>query len=155
MAAEIRLYCVGKLSAQLAPIFQDYAERLRHFGKFTVTEIPEPGGKFANAEEKVQRTSRDLLSRLDGAPYYAFDSEGKMFTSMEFSQWLFQGALRSRNALRFVLGGSDGLSAQFLARAEACISFSRLTFPHQLFRVLAAEQFYRAFTLRSGFPYHK
>jgi len=155
MAAEIRLYCVGKLSAQLAPIFQDYADRLRHFGKFTVTEIPEPKGKYANPAEKVMRSSRDMLACLDGAPYYAFDSEGKMFTSMEFSQWLFQDALRSRDALRFVLGGSDGFSAQFLAQAEARISFSRLTFPHQLFRILVAEQFYRAFTVHAGLPYHK
>ncbi|MDR2733405.1 MAG: 23S rRNA (pseudouridine(1915)-N(3))-methyltransferase RlmH [Spirochaetota bacterium] len=155
MAAEIRLYCVGKLSAQYVPLFQDYADRLRHFGRFLVTEIPEPRGKFANPEEKIMRSSREILARLGDAPYYAFDSEGSMFTSREFSQWFFQDALQSRDVLRFALGGAEGLSAQFLARAEARISFSRLTFPHQLFRILAAEQIYRAFTLHTGLPYHK
>ena len=152
---DITLYCVGKLSAHYAPIFQDYADRLRHYCRLRVIEVPEPKGKFRNEKERVERFSLELEERLHGARYYVFDRAGKMFTSEEFAHWLGKAASASREGLHFVLGGSDGLSEKLAAAAVMRISFSPLTFPHQLFRVLLAEQLYRAFTISVGHPYHK
>jgi len=150
---EITLYCVGSLHEHCAPLFQDYADRLRHFCRLRVVEVAEPKGRFNNEKERVVRYSRALAERLGDAPYSVFDRKGTMFTSEEFAAWLT--ASLSGSGLRLVLGGSDGLDEQLMAGAQRRISFSPLTFPHQLFRVLLAEQIYRAFTIREGFPYHK
>jgi 23S rRNA (pseudouridine1915-N3)-methyltransferase len=151
---DINLYCVGKLNAHYTPIFQEYAERLRHYCRLRVTEVSEPKGKFRNEKEKVARYSCELEQHLNGMPYYVFDRGGTMFTSEEFARWLGQVAA-AKGGARFVLGGSEGLSEKLTEGAALRISFSPLTFPHQLFRVLLAEQLYRAFTIREGHPYHK
>ena len=152
---DIAIYCVGKLNAHYEPVFQEYAGRLRHYCRLRVAEVPEPKGKFRNENEKTARYSQELERHLIGQKYFVFDRKGTMFTSEEFAHWFDLTASVSRGEVCFVIGGSEGLSEQLKAGAAHTISFSPLTFPHQLFRVLFAEQLYRAFTINAGHPYHK
>ena len=85
----------------------------------------------------------------------ALDIEGKMFDSVELSQHIEKLGIEGISSIAFLIGGSLGLSADVLNRADYKLSFSKLTFPHQLMRVILLEQIYRAFRIMKNEPYHK
>ena len=157
----VTLLCVGKLKeAFWANACREYEKRLGAFCKLNVVEVEEqrcpdrPGpGDIAAV---LQKEGRRLLQKIpDGAAVAAFCIEGKPLSSPAFADYIAQTALAGRSHLVLIIGGSFGLSDEVKARADARLSVSPMTFPHQLFRVMALEQVYRAFQINAGGKYHK
>ena len=152
---EIRIYCVGKLDKIWLNICTEYYTRIERFCPIRILEIPEPKGKFRNPLESLAISSTQLLEKTGGSVCILFDRLGKMQTSEEFSTLLMSELQRSPAIVSLVIGASDGVSESLRSHARHLVSFSPLTFPHQLFRVMLLEQIYRAFAIERGLPYHK
>ena len=106
--------------------------------------------------DALDREAAELEKRIPpGAVSVAFCVEGKMLSSEAFADQLENWAVSGKSNLCFLIGGSNGLSETIKRKAALCLSLSRMTFPHHLFRVMAVEQIYRAFTISSGMKYHK
>lgn len=98
----------------------------------------------------VEEEGRDIIRRISGNDFTVLlDKDGEMFTSMEFADIL------ERGSITFIIGGIDGVSASVRDRADLCISFSKMTMPHQLARVFLMEQIYRASAIKKGGKYHR
>lgn len=143
---KVTLVCVGKLKeAFWRDAVAEYAKRLSRFCKFEVKELAE-GRSIEEEAEPILRACKGYT--------IALAVEGKGCSSEQFSKRL--GALCDRGAeLTFVIGSSCGLSARVKAAADELLSFSKMTFPHQLMRVILCEQIYRAFMISAGAEYHK
>ncbi len=153
---KIRLLAVGKPRDAAAITLHDrYAERIRKLGVEYRTEfVPEirAGGRYSDAHVR-EREGRLLTDKLtDRGTTIALDRRGRSLSSESLSERL-QGW--STPVASFVIGGPLGLSDEFRDRADVSWSLSELTLPHELARVLLAEQLYRALTLLRGIPYHK
>jgi len=153
---KIRLLSVGRPRDREAVALHDrYAERLTRLGvEYRTLWIREvrPGGQYTD-EHVREREARALLERVDpGERVVALDRRGRGFDSEELAGEVGRWA---RPAATLILGGPLGLEATVLGRAETCWSLSPLTLPHELARVVVAEQLYRALTLLRGLPYHK
>lgn len=154
------LICVGRLKAgPERELYARYAERvtaLRRLGLegLELKEIDE--SKAASPAERMVREGAALLAALpDEARLAAFDERGRATTSAGFAEFIAAERDAGRKALWFAIGGSEGLDESVRARAAASFSFGAMTLPHQLVRILAAEQIYRAMTILSGHPYHR
>ena len=101
----------------------------------------------------AEKESKALLSRMGGFVILS-DLRGKLLTSEELAATLERGYLRAPK-VQFVIGGSRGVTDEVRARADAVVAFGRMTFPHRLMRLIAAEQLYRAFTISENVQYHK
>lgn len=156
----IEILAVGKLKERyLAQGVDEYLRRLRPYARVAVTEVPETGfGAWPDEAEKqavLAAEARRLFRHLrDGACVVALDPEGGMLDSAGFSRWLDQQALAGKSHFTFVIGGPLGLSETILSRADLVLSLSKMTFPHQLFRLILLEQVYRALKISRGEPYH-
>ena len=157
----ITVLCVGKIKeAYLRDGIAEYAKRLSRYARLTVTELadektPENASEAENL--KIINTEGDrILAKIKDSDYVcALAINGKMYSSEEFSDYLSKVQITSKGNLVFVIGGSLGLSEAVLARADDKISFSRMTFPHQLMRVILLEQTYRCFNINHNGKYHK
>jgi 23S rRNA (pseudouridine1915-N3)-methyltransferase len=109
-------------------------------------------GKLAMQEEAL--AILDKLKRHCG-PVIALDRKGKALDSPEMSAWLHKNILEGKSEAAFVIGGPLGLAPEVTERADIILSFSRMTFPHQLMRIILLEQIYRSFRIMHGEPYHK
>jgi 23S rRNA (pseudouridine1915-N3)-methyltransferase len=111
----------------------------------------------ADEEKAMQDEGRAIIERLKGhsGPVVALDRMGKSLDSHQMSEWLNRMVLEGRTELAFVIGGPLGLAPEVLERADMSLSFSKLTFPHQMMRVILLEQIYRGFRIMHGEPYHK
>ncbi|VVB72261.1 Ribosomal RNA large subunit methyltransferase H [uncultured archaeon] len=139
----------------------DYIRRIGPYARLEILEIAEARlpEKGSGAEEKkaMAQEGRAILERLvahDG-PVIALDRKGKAFDSPELAAWLEGQLLKGRNDMAFVIGGPVGLAPEVLARSDLVLSFSRMTFPHQLMRVILLEQLYRSLRIMRREPYHK
>lgn len=142
----IRLLCVGKLKeSYLREACAEYEKRLSRFCKLEIAELAE---RPSLAEE-----GGEILSRVRGKSV-VLAIEGKPLSSKEFAD-MVGGFCDRGEEFTFVIGSSCGLDPAVKARADRLVSFSRMTFPHQLFRVLFLEQLYRAFMIGAGAEYHK
>ncbi|MGD9544927.1 MAG: 23S rRNA (pseudouridine(1915)-N(3))-methyltransferase RlmH [Methylocystis sp.] len=157
---KIGLICVGRLKAgPERELYARYAERIGAFRRLgleglELKEIEE--SKAAAPAERSSREGTELLAALTADPRLAaFDERGRAATSPEFAQFIATERDRGCKALWFAIGGSEGLDERVRARAAAIFSFGAMTLPHQLARILAAEQIYRAMTILSGHPYHR
>jgi 23S rRNA (pseudouridine1915-N3)-methyltransferase len=154
----IRLLSVGKPREKEPVLLHDrYARRIERMGVGYVTDwVPEvaPGGRYSDehVREREARSLRDSLAAAERSTVIALDREGRMLDSRELSRLLERWATPRAT---FVIGGPLGLQREFAAEAGARWSLSALTFPHELARVLVAEQLYRALTIHRGVPYHK
>jgi len=155
---KLRLLLVGKpKDREIGRLHDRYAERIERMGTgFETVWVPEvtPGGKFSD-DHVMEREARSLRERLDGSgggSVIALDRRGQMLSSPELAERLQRWA--SPRAT-FIIGGSLGLDPQLLAGVDWRWSLSALTLPHELTRVVVAEQLYRALTLIRGLPYHK
>lgn len=143
---KINLVCVGKLKENyLKDACGEYLKRLSRFCKVEVRELPERASPKEEAEE--------VLAALKGY-IIALAVEGRQSSSEEFAGKLQSLADRGAETT-FVIGSSCGLDGSVKNRADELLSFSRMTFPHQLMRVILLEQVYRAFMINSGSVYHK
>ena len=158
----IRLICVGKCNMRcLAEGTAEYARRLSAFADFAVVEIPEQTVQEKNAspaaiEKALEKEGRAILAAVPkGAALVALCIEGKMLSSEELAQYLDERAGSGAASVAFVIGSSHGLSPEVKAAAALRFSMGRITMPHQLARLVLAEQIYRACTILHGMKYHK
>ncbi|MBP5712231.1 MAG: 23S rRNA (pseudouridine(1915)-N(3))-methyltransferase RlmH [Prevotella sp.] len=139
----------------LAAGIDDYVERIRHYIPFEVSVIPElKNTKNMTEEQQKNREGELILQRLQPADTVVLlDEHGKELRSIELAEWL-QRKQNTARRLVFVIGGPYGFSAQVYARANEQLSLSKMTFSHQMVRLLFVEQIYRACTIIKGEPYH-
>ena len=158
---KIRIICVGRLKEKFyTDAVNEFRKRLGRFAEVEITELaderaPEGLSPAELEQVKAAECSRILekISREDTV--IALDIAGKQLSSPELADKLSYYMLNGRSRLVFVIGGSNGLSDAVLARADERVSFSNLTFPHGLMRVILLEQLYRAERIRAGEKYHK
>lgn len=142
----INLIAVGKLEKDFQKLFDEYSKRIFAFSKFNLIEIKE--NTLKNLEVKKEKETLEILSKiLKNSTVFLLSIKGKNYSSEEFSKLINNDA-----NITFVIGGSNGVIESYF---ENKISFSKLTFPHQLFRVILIEQIYRAFTIKNNLKYHK
>ncbi|WP_173297994.1 23S rRNA (pseudouridine(1915)-N(3))-methyltransferase RlmH [Thermanaeromonas sp. C210] len=158
---EIYVVAVGRVKEKyLQEGIKEYSKRLRPYVRLEIREGTEekvPGNLTPGQEERILALEGQSLLRLlpDGAYIIALDREGEMLSSEELAEHLADLALQGRSQVAFVIGGTLGLSQEVLDRAHFKLSFSPLTFPHQLMRLILLEQLYRACKIRRGEPYHR
>jgi 23S rRNA (pseudouridine1915-N3)-methyltransferase len=144
----LRLIVVGRGAPELAAYESRFIKRL---DGFQLVEVPE--GRARQTAQRQQEEERHIRQQLNGQPYTLFDERGKNLGSID---WADVFARQHGSAtLSFVIGGADGVNKEVRDGAEQCWSLSPLTLPHQLARVLAIEQFYRALSINQGHPYHR
>lgn len=157
----IALAAIGRLkSGPERELVQRYLERARASGRalglsgFEVSEYAEARSR-SDAERQREEAQLLLKNRAPGGLLVALDEKGKSLSSETFADWIGRERDRGTAAIHFVLGGADGLAPEVRKDADLVLSFSPLTWPHQLARILLAEQLYRATTILSGHPYHR
>lgn len=158
---QITIISVGKLKEKyLKEGIEEYSKRLSVYCKLQVVEVSDekaPEEMSAAEMEQVKRKEgeRILAQIKQDQVVIALAIEGQMWTSEKLSSELDKLALHGKSQVAFVIGGSLGLSGEVLKRADVLLSFSKMTFPHQLVRLILLEQVYRAFRISRGEPYHK
>ncbi len=157
----IKIITVGKLKEKyLKDAIAEYAKRLTRYCKLEVVELADEKTS-ENASQKEEdmvkdKEGKNILQKIKDNEYViALDLKGKHITSEEFAEFISEKAVMGQPNITFVIGGSLGISQEVLARADYKLCFSKMTFPHQLFRVMLFEQIYRAFRIINGEPYHK
>lgn len=157
----IDIVCVGKVKERyLRDAIDEYRKRLSRFAKVDIIEVadektPEHASDTLNAQIKEKEGERILKHLRDGAFVVALAIESDQLTSEQLAARIAQWGLHGVSHLQFVIGGSLGLDPRVLRRANMLLSFSKMTFPHQLMRVILLEQIYRAFKINAHEPYHK
>ncbi|BAE86804.1 rRNA large subunit m3Psi methyltransferase RlmH [Desulfitobacterium hafniense DP7] len=158
---QIKIVAVGKIRERfLMEGIKEYAKRLSAYIRLEMTEIadePCPERLSAADEERVKDREGERLLKGIGPQEHVIllDLQGKEFTSPDFSEYMDDLALMGKSSVTFIIGGSLGVSGEVRKRADYRWSFSRLTFPHPLMRLMLLEQIYRAMRISKGEPYHK
>ena len=152
-----RVVAVGKPRAQtLATAIQDYETRAARYWPLEIREVREEPARSASPEQVREREGERLLAAAGAtALVVACEGDGDQRTSEELAAWMLAERERAARDVAFLIGGALGLSPAVRAAAAHRLSFSRFTFPHELARLLLAEQLYRAGTIVRGEPYHK
>lgn len=157
----ITLLTVGKIKEKFyLQAIEEYAKRLSGYCKLEILEVADektPDGISETAKEKIrQKEGQRLLKYIKEDAYViTLEIQGKMLSSEEFSQKLENLGLQGKSRLVFVIGGSLGLGQGIRERSDYALSFSKMTYPHQLMRVILLEQIYRGYKIMEGAPYHK
>ena len=159
----IEILCTGKLKEKYwQEAAGEYSKRLSRFCRLTVTELPECRlpDKAGPAEEQavIESESRAVQKRLEalGQSYViALDVKGKMLSSPQLAEKISEISLAGKSRIVFIIGGSLGLSQELLQQADLRLSFSPMTFPHKMMRVVLLEQIYRAYKINANESYHK
>lgn len=156
----ITIHAVGRMKqGPERELVARYLERAAASGKplaltgFDVIELPESRASTANVRKAEE--AKATRSTLPGGVVVALDEHGKSLTSDAFARQIARWRDDGRPAASFVIGGADGLDPAFLGETDLTLSFSPLTWPHQLVRIMLAEQLYRTTTILSGHPYHR
>lgn len=154
----ITIISVGKIKEKyLKNAIREYSKRLSRYCKLKYIEVSDEKAP-ENLSEAEMENIKDkegegiLKSLKDGTYVIALDIEGKMMSSEEFAEKLDKLAIQGRSDVTFIIGGSLGLSKDVLKRADFRLSFSPMTFPHQLMKVILMEQIYRGFRINRGEP---
>lgn len=139
----------------------EYIKRLRTMCDFKLVEIedeplPEKNLNQTLIDKALEKESGKIISAIPKQSYViAMCIEGKQLASRDFAKLFNQKAVEGYSSICFIIGSSHGLSEKVKARRDLRMSFSKMTFPHQLFRLMALEQIYRAFSINAGTKYHK
>ncbi|MEQ6113466.1 23S rRNA (pseudouridine(1915)-N(3))-methyltransferase RlmH [Enterococcus faecalis] len=158
---KIKLVTVGKLKEKyLIQGINEYLKRLNSYAKMEIIEVPDEKApeKLSDAEmlQVKEKEGQRILGKINDNEYvFVLAINGKQLSSEEFSKEIEQLGISGKSNLTFVIGGSLGLSDSVLKRSNQQISFGRLTYPHQLMRLVLVEQIYRGFRIMKGEPYHK
>lgn len=149
---KIKVVCVGNIKEEFyRSAIAEYSKRLQKFCKLEIIEVKQ--GKFDNENAKVEEY-QDLQQHIEGY-VVCLAIEGAQMTSVDFASKIKQIGVQGNSTITFVIGGSFGIDDRVKQRANLLLSFSKMTFPHQLFRVILLEQIYRAFNILQNSPYHK
>ncbi|MCR5050868.1 MAG: 23S rRNA (pseudouridine(1915)-N(3))-methyltransferase RlmH [Paludibacteraceae bacterium] len=153
---KITLLVVGRTTdSHLSAMIDDYCQRLRHYVPFELVVVPDIKNAKSLSEEQLKSAEGEqILARLTPvADVVLLDEHGSEFRSVEYAQWI-QKKMTSGRDLMLVIGGAYGFSEAVYQRANGKLSLSKMTFSHQMIRLLAVEQLYRALTILRGEPYH-
>lgn len=158
---KITLVTVGKIKERyLVSGIAEYAKRLSRYCKLDIIEVLDektPDNAQAAVEQKIKNTEGERILKYikDGDYVIALALDGSSLDSVEFSRKIEVLGVSGVSSIVFVIGGSLGLAETVLTRADYKISFSKMTFPHQLFRMMLLEQIYRGYRIMNHEPYHK
>lgn len=158
---KITLVTVGKIKEKFfEDAIKEYSKRLSRYCKLEILQVadektPEGASEAVELQIKEKEGQRILSLIRDDAYVIALAIEGKMLDSEELAERIEKLGVSGISQIVFVIGGSLGLSAQVMKRADYALSFSRMTFPHQLMRVVLLEQIYRSYRIINHQPYHK
>ncbi len=159
---DIKLICVGKLKESYwREACEEYAKRLSAYCKFSIVEIAESRldkePSAAQIADCIDKEGKAILAKLpsSSAMIIAMCVEGSITSSEQLAASIAKGALEGKSTVCVIIGGSYGLSDEVKRRADMRISIGRMTFPHQLCRVMLCEQLYRACSINSNGKYHK
>lgn len=156
----IRIICVGKLKERFyTDAVAEFKKRLSRFCELEIVELADERVPDQPSEADIERVketeAKRIEEKLGGDCVIALDPRGKMLSSEELASTLSSVMLSGKSRISFVIGGSHGLTDSIRRRADLVLSFSKLTFSHQIFRIMLLEQVYRAFKIINGEPYHK
>ena len=152
----ITLLVVGKTAdAHIQALIDEYQQRLKHYVPFDFIVVPDVKNAKSLSEEQLKTAEGEaILVRLTPAmDVVLLDEHGREFRSIEYAEWL-QKKMGSGKDLTLIIGGAYGFSKAVYERANGKLSMSQMTFSHQMIRIMAIEQLYRAMTILRGEPYH-
>ena len=158
---KITVLTVGKIKEKyLRDAIAEYTKRLSRYRKLEIIEVADektPDNASENAEEMIRQKEAERLLKYIREDAYLITLEigGKQLTSEEFSEKIEKLGIQGNSHIIFVIGGSIGIGKAVLEKSDYALSFSKMTFPHQLMRVILLEQIYRGYRIMSGEPYHK
>ena len=158
---KITVITVGKIKEKyLKDAIAEYSKRLSRYCKLEILEVADektPDGASETVEENIRDKEGERILKLIKEDAYVITLEigGKMLTSEELADRIEALGIQGKSHLVFVIGGSIGLGREVLRRSDYALSFSKMTFPHQLMRVILLEQIYRSYRIINGEPYHK
>jgi len=162
---KITILCVGKIKQKFyRDAIAEYEKRLSRYCKLEIIEVADektPEGASETVELQIkEKEAERMLARMekylrDGAFVCALAIDGKQLDSVELSEKIDRLGTSGTSHIIFLIGGSLGMADSLLKRADMKLSFSKMTFPHQLMRVILLEQIYRAYRIMNGEPYHK
>lgn len=157
----IKIICIGKLKESYwRDAIAEYSKRLSKYCTLTIDELKEErlseGASPAEEEAVKEGEGKNILKRVKNGSYViALDVKGKSISSEGLAHKLEETALMGKSEIALIIGGSLGLSREVLSRSDFRLSFSAMTFPHQMMRVILLEQIYRAFKINKNETYHK
>lgn len=157
----ITLITVGKIKEKyLRDAIAEYSKRLSRYCKLEIIEVADektPDQASEAVEENIRNKEGERILKHIRDDMYVITLEigGKMLSSEEFADKINSLGLQGKSSIAFVIGGSIGLGKEVLRRSDYALSFSKMTFPHQLMRVILLEQVYRGYRIINGEPYHK
>lgn len=158
---QIDIICVGKVKEQyLRDAIAEYSKRLGRYCKLNILEVtdektPEHASEGVERQIKAKEGERIAKHIKPGAYVIALAIDGQQVTSEGFARKIDQLGIQGVSHIQFVIGGSIGMDDAILRQANYKLSFSKMTFPHQLMRVILLEQVYRAYKINAHEPYHK
>ena len=158
---DVTFLCVGNLKeAYFRDGVKEYEKRLSRFGKINIIEVNEvsiPNNTSATDEQKImEKEGKLILSKLPKDCFvFVLDRKGKQLSSEDLANKIEEILTYGKSHIVFIIGGSLGLSEEVKGRAQCLLSFSKITFPHQLMRIILVEQVYRSFKIINHETYHK
>ena len=158
---KITLITVGKIKEKyLKDAIAEYSKRLSKYCKLEIVEVADektPDQASENVERQIRQKEGERILRYvkDDAYVFTLEIGGTMLDSVAFAKKMETLGLQGKSHLIFIIGGSIGLGEEVLRRSDYALSFSKMTFPHQLMRVILLEQVYRGYRIIEGAPYHK
>ncbi len=154
---EIILLTVGKTTTNYIQTgIDEYCKRLKRYLPFSIKHLPDikNARKLTESQQKEEEGKLILAELSSSDNVVLLDEKGEMLTSRGFSEFIQKGMLGGKKRMVFIVGGPYGFSQDVYARANAKLSFSRMTFSHEMIRLFFTEQVYRAMTILKGEPYH-
>lgn len=157
----INIVCVGKIKEKYLKLgIDEFKKRLSKYCKLEIIELEDEKAPENLSDKEMliikEKEGKKILSKIkDNSYVIALAIDGKNLSSEELAQTINKLGVRGVSNITFIIGGSLGLSDEVLSRADYKLSFSKMTFPHQLMRLILLEQVYRAYRINNGEPYHK
>lgn len=147
----IKVVCVGKLKEKYwTGAIEEYRKRLKSYCKLDIVELKE------SPRDDINQEGESILSKIGNNEYViTLEIKGKSLTSEKLAEKIENLGIEGKSDITFVIGGSEGLSKAVMDRSDFALSFSAMTFPHQMIRVFLLEQIYRSFKIIKHEPYHK
>ena len=158
---KITLITVGKIKEKyLKDAIAEYSKRLSKYCKLEIVEVADektPDQASENVDRQIRQKEGERILRYvkDDAYVFTLEIGGTMLDSVAFAKKMETLGIQGKSHLIFIIGGSIGLGEEVLRRSDYALSFSKMTFPHQLMRVILLEQVYRGYRIIEGAPYHK
>lgn len=150
----MKIICVGKLKETFfKEAVKEYEKRLSKYVNLKIIEVPD--FDLGTPEQNLEKEKIQIMKNIDQKDYViTLEIEGKMITSEEMSKMIEKTQMTNPN-ITWIIGGSNGLHEEIKQRSNYALSFSKLTFPHQLFRIILLEQIYRSYKIKNNESYHK